>query len=495
LPKSSPLWRSTPCSQRKEGDLLLSFLICSSRAKQLVSSFFDWSRASRARLASLQNHQMFLPLLSGLLLRVALAPWTEQRWDSYINRLMGAYVFGYGIDPLFPERSCNCPPVLNYSYPPIWLLLIIPLFALWLGVTRFTFPQHPQALWAAWTSGGNLFEAYRSFIPTNLPLLDSLLKTPVIMADISIGYLIWIMGGRTRKAARVSLLAWILNPYVIMVGAWWGEFDSLALLFMLLSVHYLQRRRIMLSGFWLGMGISTKLFPGVLLIPVVYYILMTQKSQISKYIASLFATLGVVFSSLLFFPYSLDFVIRLLTGRVSPDTGGSNLFSGLSWLILFQQLPSLPRIPFLAIIFPIILALLIFKFRGSMQKADIILPFLTAAFLGIYLSYPTINVQYPMWAIPMLAVLLVRRSISKWSIVTFSVLPLSFLIITWNPLYLLSPFLIVDIYNYPPASDVIQQLWSFPWQLYWALPILFTITVIFTISRCVNILNPSPVDH
>ena len=158
----------------------MSFLICSSRAKQLVSSFFDWSRASRARLASLQNHQMFLPLLSGLLLRVALAPWTEQRWDSYINRLMGAYVFGYGIDPLFPERSCNCPPVLNYSYPPIWLLLIIPLFALWLGVTRFTFPQHPQALWAAWTSGGNLFEAYRSFIPTNLPLLDSLLKTPVI---------------------------------------------------------------------------------------------------------------------------------------------------------------------------------------------------------------------------------------------------------------------------------------------------------------------------
>jgi hypothetical protein len=130
-----------------------------------------------------------------------------------------------------------------------------------------------------------------------------------------------------------------------------------------------------------------------------------------------------------------------------------------------------------------------------MQKADIILPFLTAAFLGIYLSYPTINVQYPMWAIPMLAVLLIRKSIGKWSIVTFSALPLSFLIITWNPLYLLSPFLIVDIYNYPPASDVIQQLWSFPWQLYWALPILFTITVIFTISRCMNIFKPSAVDH
>lgn len=429
---------------------------------------------------------MFLPLLSGLLLRVALAPWTEQRWDSYINRLMGAYVFGYGIDPLFPERSCTCPPVLNYSYPPIWLIIIIPIFGLWLAVTRFSFPLYPQALWAAFNSSGNLFEAYRSFIPTNLPVLDFLLKTPVIAADISIGYLIWVMGGRTAKAARISLLSWILNPYVIMIGSWWGEFDSLAVLFMLLSIYCLQRRRIGRSGFWLGMGISTKLFPGLLLIPVVLYILLTQRPQIPRYLASLFATLGITFSSLFLFPYSLDFVFRLFTGRVSPDWSGSNVFAGLSWLIFLGQLPSLPRIPFLIIIFPILLAFFIFRFRNSIRQPNILLPFLTVVFLGIYLSYPSVNVQYPLWAIPMLAVLLIQRSISKWSLVAFSAIPLSFLIISFNPLYLLSPVLIVDVYNYPPASDVIQQLWNFPWQLYWALPILFTISVVLTMRRCLN---------
>jgi len=460
--------------------------------------FSAWLRTRRNRLASLLKHQMFLPLLSGFLLRIAFAPWTEQRWDSYINRLMGAYVFGYGIDPLFPERSCNCPPVLNYSYPPIWLMLLIPIFGLWLAITRFSFPPYPQALWAVWNSSGNLFEAYRSFIPTNLPLLDLLLKTPVIAADISIGYLIWIMGGRTAKAARISLVSWILNPYVIMVGAWWGEFDSLAVLFMLLSVYSLQRRKIGLSGFWLGMGISTKLFPGLLLIPTVFYLLLTRKPQIPRYLASLFATVGVTFSSLFLFPYSLDFVFRLYTGRVSPDTGGSNAFSGLSWLVFLGQLPSLPRIPFLIVIFPVLLAFLIFRLRESIRQPDFLLPFLTVVLLGIYLSYPTINVQYPLWAIPMLAVLLIQKSISKWPIVAFSAVPLSFLVITFNPLYLLSPALIVDVYNYPPASDVIQQLWNFPRQLYWALPLLYTITVVLTIRRCLNTRNsltPSPVDH
>ena len=89
---------------------------------------FDFVFQKLVSLVSLRKRAMFLPLLGGLLLRIGIAPWTEQRWDSYTNRLVGAYVFGYGINPFIPETSCNCPSVLNYSYPPLWLMLIIPLF-------------------------------------------------------------------------------------------------------------------------------------------------------------------------------------------------------------------------------------------------------------------------------------------------------------------------------------------------------------------------------
>jgi len=446
-------------------------------------------RILRSQLAILRRHQLFLPLLSGLLIRLSIAPWTEQRWDSYINRLMGAYVFGYGIDPLFPERSCNCPPALNYSYPPLWLMLIIPLFFVWLTVTRFGFPASPASLWANWTSTGNMFEAYRSFIPSNLPLLDFLFKTPIITADIGVGYLIWVMGGRTKRAARISLLAWILNPYAIMVGSWWGEFDSIAVLFMLLSIYYLEKNSLALSGFWLGMGISTKLFPGILVIPVAYYLLL-KKGQLLRYSASLFSTVGVTFSSFLLFPFAFDYVIRLFTGRVSPDLAGSNVFSGLSWLVLLNPLlSSLPRMPFLVLILPLIMIFLISRFRGSLTQPGVILAFLTSNFVGIYLSYPTINPQYPSWTIPMLAVLQMRKALSKWAIVGFSALPLTFLMVIFNPLYLLSPALVFDENNYPPGSDVIQQLWNFPSLLYPVFPILFTMIVVITMRQLLKSRN------
>src|SRR5207245_910201 len=213
-----------------------------------------------------------------------------------------------------PNTSCNCPSVLDYSYPTLWLWIMIPMFGLWLATTSYIFPSSPASLWAAWGSTGNLFEAYRSFIPANLPLLDLLFKIPVILSDVAIGYLIWLIGGRTARAAKVSLLAWIFNPYVIVIGSVWGEFDSIAALFLLLSVYCLQRNRFFISGISLALGVATKLFPAIVFFPSVFY-LLTKKSGLARYASSLLITTAVTLSSALVFPHGLYYLSSLLIGR------------------------------------------------------------------------------------------------------------------------------------------------------------------------------------
>ncbi len=446
------------------------------------STLISYLSRNLSRLISLRNHPMFWPLLVGLLLRLALAPWTEQRWDSYTNRLIGSYVLVYGINPFLPDTSCNCPAVLNYSYPPLWLWIMIPMFGLWLATTSYIFPSSPASLWAAWGSTGNLFEAYRSFIPGNLPILDLLLKTPVLLSDVAIGYLIWLIGGRTPRAAKISLLVWIFNPYVITMGSVWGVFDSIAAMFLLLSVYYLQSARFSLSGISLAMGVATKLFPAIVLFPAVFYLLLAKRSGLIPYVSSFLVTIALTLSSALVFPHGFDYLSRLLIGRSSPNYGGTPFFSGLTWMLIFNDYSLPVGIPVFFLILPVLLVFFMLMFRKSLNKGNTVFPFLSVAFLGVYLSYPSINPQYAIWILPMLAVLLTWKMASKWSVILISAIPLTFVLTHYNPLYLVSPALIFNENNYLPASDVVKQLWNFPPQLPVLLAALFTITIILTID-------------
>jgi len=198
-------------------------------------------------------------------------------------------------------------------------------------------------------------------------------------------------------------------------------------------------------------------------------------------VGSSLITLAIALSSAFLFPHGLDYLIRLLIGRSSPNYGGVPFFSGLTWMLVFNQYPLPPKIPVFLIVLPVLLTFLMFMFRKSLNISGILIPFLSATFLAVYLSYPSINAQYAVWVLPMLAVLLVFKTISKWSIVLLSAIPLSFLLTKFNPLYLVSPAFIFDENNYPPASDVVKQLWNFPAQLPVVLASIFTVTIILTI--------------
>jgi hypothetical protein len=401
---------------------------------------------------------------------------------------MGAYFFGYGINPLIPEKSCNtCLPVLNYSYPPVWLYVVLGMFTLWLGFSHYSFPTNPASLWSQGIVANNIFEAYRSFMPSYLPYLDLLLKTPIIFSDLAIGYLIWRMGGQTKRAAWISLTAWILNPYTILVSTVWGEFDSLAILFMTLAAFYLLRQRYTPSAVALALGVATKIFPIALLPVTIGYIFINKRSQLLRYSASFLATTGALFSTLILFPHPLEFVERLVLGRSTPNMSGTSVFAGLTWMSVFNLLHFNPNLPMILLIFPAATALVLWRLWGGLRGPTSLIPALAIGFLPIYLSYPVVNVQYPIWIVPMLALLVLRKRIGSWSIASVSAIPFAALVLSINPLSLLSPVVVWDENNFPPASDVIIQVWKFGFVPYAVGAILFTISVLLILSRLIHI--------
>src|SRR5271157_3414764 len=163
---------------------------------------------------------MWLTILLGLGIRLAFAPWTEQRFDMYVWRLTGAYIYVYHLNPFWPWTGTPSiyPPILNFAYPPFWLLVIITFYPIWLLNSGFAFPQRVSQLWQMGVQTGNVFDSYKSFLPASLPLLDFTLKLPIIACDIVTAIALYRALAGYGKAQSAVTWLWLFNPYVILIS-------------------------------------------------------------------------------------------------------------------------------------------------------------------------------------------------------------------------------------------------------------------------------------
>jgi len=424
--------------------------------------------------AQVTGRETIVFLTFGLLIRVLLAPWTEQRFDNYVSRLWCSLVYGYNLYPFEPRIPPEYPLVLRYSYPPVWFFVSLFPFFIWWVITGFEFPRNPAFLWNQWVVTGNIFESYRSFVPPALPLLDLLFKLPNILADIGIAYLLIDLTQDTR-CKKAILFLWILNPFTIQISSIWGVFDSLCTFFAFYSIYLLWKGKFFLSAMFLSLGIATKMYPMFFLIPILIYIYKNQGLRQSfKYLTTSLFVGVLIFSSFLLFPGGLEFAYRLFTFKASPDWHGRNLIAGLTWtqlLTLYQWEKNQPVFPLIFI--PIFLGFIYTFWRGK-NDFDSLVTCLLSTLLLTYLSYTVVNPQYVFWALPFMLYLVMKGRLSKKLYMIFSAIPLIYMYGRHNPLYFISPAIIWEEHNCPPWSDVIQQLW----------PIIFNDLTIRFLSVC-----------
>ena len=416
------------------------------------------------RLIKLLKSKVALLLIAGLIIRFSIAPFTEHRYDMYIWRLNQVLAYEYHVNPLNPLTEIDKNATIFYwSYPPLWLFCLLAVYPLYAMIVNPTYPIHVSSLWQAMYTTHNPCEAYRSFIPKNLPLLDFLIKFPLALSDVTIGLLLFKtikkFSGKNRAYEYTRL--WILNPYVIFISAVWGMFDSLPALFTMVAIYFFLQEKYDKSAISLALGALFKMYP-ILFAPILSLICCKKSKRVTSALKYLLISFGLTllvlflanFSFALIFgnhePLNTSIVLiwQLFKGRASPDWYGSNIFFGLTPLgaldILFRFLNVETNIPISPILIGFAAMVLLFKIvRRKDFDSKETFSYVTIAHFIIYLTYSVVNEQYLIWILPFLLVLSaimedIRIKFVYW---IMSLLPLLFIFFHYSDLsYFLSPY-------------------------------------------------------
>ena len=269
-----------------------------------------------------------------------------------------------------------------YPYPPVWV---------WVEA---------GAGWLARASGASF---------------AVLVKVPVVAADLGIVW--WLAVWAARRGAGMRP-AWVyaLHPVAVLVSGFHGQFDAVALLFVLLALSSWQQARPARSALCLSAAVGLKSFP-VLLLPV----MLAQPGQTARgrlrYAA---LVLGPVLFLLLPYAIADPPAVRreLLAYGGVADFGWIALTRGVRWLAS----GTLPRSEaaywsghvlaskgvYLAAYAGFLAALLRGRLGFDLPRACL------TALLAFLVFYGALSAQYLLWVVP-LGALLGGRAFTAYS--------------------------------------------------------------------------------
>ncbi|UCD73008.1 MAG: DUF2029 domain-containing protein [Candidatus Bathyarchaeota archaeon] len=169
------------------------------------------------------------------------------------------------------------PRPAEYEYPPIWMFIL------------------------SIVGSGYRLGWYASELS---PIFRFLVKFPIIVSDILVSLVIFLQIRRWRRdedSALVPAVVWLFNPFVIYISSIQGMFDSICILFLLLTVYDLEKDSFVRGGLWFGLALLTKQY-AYLAVPPLCAVLL--KRRVFRGVFLFLAT-----SASLFFVFSLPFLL------------------------------------------------------------------------------------------------------------------------------------------------------------------------------------------
>jgi hypothetical protein len=293
-----------------------------------------------------------------LALRLAAAFWSDGEVADVLRyRKVADHVLDVSWNPYQAPRL--------YPYPPLWV----------------------------WVEAGCGWLSRHAGLP--FPIV---VKLPVVAADLAIVGL-FLAAGRLRAA-------WVYacHPVSLLVTGFHGQFEALALLFVLLALSWFERGRDDASALALAVAIGLKALP-VLLLPL-FLLAMSDWRRRCRYAA--LATLPVAVLLLPFAVHDLPALRRELFGYGGvADFGWIGLLRGIAWLRTgalgkgrgeaWGILIPLGKVVFLAGYAAILAALARRRLRWDLTQACL------AVFLAFLVLYGALSAQYLLWVVPLAA--------------------------------------------------------------------------------------------
>jgi len=281
------------------------------------------------------------------------------------------------------------------------------------------------------------------------PLFNFLVKIPLFLADLCTAYFLYLLFKKNhgeKSANRVASL-YYLNPITIWISSVWGQADSLAICFTIISLYCLFFHHDFFSIIFLLLASFTKIYPMIIFIPMsIYYI---KKKRVDVFIRQL---LIIVFSYFTFIMYDIKSTFKhihsLYSFYVLNLTTFKGIFGyGLSYwslsLIFNLDIHKWAYVSLVIMITMYIISIYVIMYNISYHDdvGDVMLSTLMLSipfFLGSrYISEPRC-----LWLIPFLIYLVERKIIHKKLYYALSLLVLIYVQKNF-PFYLLP----ISIYN------------------------------------------------
>jgi hypothetical protein len=264
------------------------------------------------------------------------------------------------------------------------------VYALWPHVYPPLYPYPP--VWIFITAFCRLVAPWG-----HLTFVD-VVRIPGCLGDLGIVPVLAIFGVRRYGSSLKALLfpaLYAVNPLPILISAGHGQFDSLAILFVLLAILVLDDRPL-LAGLLLGIAICLKGYP-VLFLP--YFAWHVGRG---KWLGELVA--AVAPTSVAFFGYTLWVG---WSGKAISDVLAYHGVANFGWGVLFGPVGGSN----LVYVFEagLVATVLLVSLRSTRQSPVAVAAIIIMAFYALGFN---LAVQYLMWVVPVLIV-----ANWRWSIV------------------------------------------------------------------------------
>jgi uncharacterized membrane protein len=247
------------------GLVIISVWVCLFTIGIIISS--DKKQVKRNRRA--YHTLVWVGAISASLI---LAPYLRHPWDFDIwistaeDLLSGRNPYDFLMAETL-RRGYNFP---YYDYPPLWALILLPHYILYLIQ-----PIH------------------------EIEVLRTILKIPLIATNLLTGYLLYtISRDKGEKVGLIHFVAFSLNPFILLMSSGAGLHDGLAAFFSLLAFLAFHRGKRDFAALALGLAISAKMYPIFLLAPFILFV----KGAVQKI---RFAVLSAVPLTMLSIPFIL----------------------------------------------------------------------------------------------------------------------------------------------------------------------------------------------
>ncbi len=359
----------------------------------------------------LAQHKLLIIIVAGLLIRILLMPLTAHPYDVYAWYTLSMDIL-------------KNPTVNLYNFPPLWYSYMMFPIAHTYSLLAQVLPTGTIPM----TSLPSAMNFYPSMGVEYVPgmLFNTIVKIPFLISDILMTLLLYKIAMQFTKnkgLAQKAALVWFINPFVIWISAGWGMWDTIPALFSLASFYLILKKKITLSAISLSLGIASKLYPALFIIPIAFYILKSNSFNQKWKSCLKFFSAFLASSALLFIPYfgmitsffSSYFMANPASSAMDPLT--NPLGFGLTYWSLYSlnRLINLPistelvTIASVGSIMLFIISLMFVYWRTSKitfnKLAFDLALVMVLPVLILFLSYRIIPEQWFIWALPFLVVL------------------------------------------------------------------------------------------